>query len=44
MMYLLDTVTIIRHFTSSRNIGIKAKEILDKVELSDNIFAVSIIS
>ncbi|MDT3739136.1 MAG: PIN domain-containing protein [Candidatus Kapabacteria bacterium] len=44
MMYLLDTVTIIRHFTASKNIGLNAKEILDSIEISDNIFAVSIIS
>jgi len=29
MQYLLDTVTIIRHFTGNKNIGVSAKKILD---------------
>jgi PIN domain nuclease of toxin-antitoxin system len=29
MQYLLDTVTIIRHFTGNKNIGASAKKILD---------------
>jgi PIN domain nuclease of toxin-antitoxin system len=44
MMYLLDTVAIIRHFTGNKNLGKKAKIILDSIEYSDNILAVSVIS
>ncbi|MGD9707736.1 MAG: type II toxin-antitoxin system VapC family toxin [Candidatus Delongbacteria bacterium] len=42
MQYLLDTVTIIRHFTGNKNIGASAKKILD---CSDEVkFYISAIS
>jgi len=39
--YLLDTVTIVRHFTDTGYIGIKAREILNDF---DNHFLISVIS
>ncbi len=44
MIFLLDTVTIIRHFSNSGKIGKKALEILNSVEKSDTEFAISVIS
>ncbi|MBM3237027.1 type II toxin-antitoxin system VapC family toxin [Candidatus Poribacteria bacterium] len=41
MPYLLDTVTIVRHFTDTGYIGIKAREILNDF---DNHFLISVIS
>ena len=32
MQYLLDTVTVVRHFTDTGRIGKKARNILNKVE------------
>lgn len=42
MEYLLDTITIIRHFTDIGKIGSQAKEILDSKE--NNSFVISVIS
>ncbi len=44
MMYLLDTVALVRHFAGNKNIGHKAKEILNSIETTDNNFAISSIS
>lgn len=44
MVYLLDTVTIVRHFTESGKIGRHASEILATVDSSNNLFAISAIS
>lgn len=44
MMYLLDTVALIRHFAGNRNIGHSAKKILDSFAETDYYLAVSIIS
>jgi len=41
MQYLLDTVTVIRHFSDSGKIGKKAKKILNS---SQNLFFISVIS
>jgi len=41
MQYLLDTVTLIRHFTETGKLGKKAKEILN---FNDNTFLISIVS
>jgi len=41
MQYLLDTVTIIRHFSAMGRIGEKAREILNS---SENSFIISVIS
>jgi len=44
MQYLLDTVTLVRHFTGKGKIGEKAAHILDGIETSDDYFFVSVIS
>ena len=44
MIYLLDTVTIIRHFSNKGKLGKRANEILTSIEKSDSVFAISIIS
>ena len=41
MKYLLDTVTLVRHFTKSGKIGKRAKNILKK---SENTFVISVVS
>ena len=41
MQYLLDTITIVRHFTDTGYIGIKAREILNDF---DNHFLISVVS
>ena len=41
MKYLLDTVTLVRHFTKSGEIGKRAKNILKK---SENTFILSVVS
>ena len=41
MQYLLDTVTIIRHFTEIGKLGQKAQEILNGAE---NTFLISVVS
>lgn len=42
--YLLDTVTLVRHFSDQGNIGQAATQILDTVEEQDTLLLVSIIS
>ena len=44
MQYLLDTVTLIRHFTGKGKIGQTAAHILDAIEESDDSFFVSVVS
>lgn len=41
MQYLLDTVTLVRHFTEIGKLGKKAQEILNS---SDNTFVISVVS
>lgn len=41
MQYLLDTVTLIRHFTEFGKLGTKAQEILDN---ENNTFIISVVS
>lgn len=41
MQYLLDTVTIVRHFTETGKLGKKAREILKDTE---NTFVISVVS
>ncbi len=43
MQYLLDTVTVIRHFTESGKIGAKAKNILNSRQHSFFISVISLI-
>ena len=44
MRYLLDTVTVVRHFTGQGKIGQRASQILDAIEESDDSLFVSVIS
>ena len=44
MRYLLDTVTLVRHFTGSGRIGRRASRILGTIENNGDEFAISIIS
>jgi len=44
MQYLLDTVTLVRHFTGKGKIGQKASRVLDAIEESEDSFFVSVIS
>ncbi|MGH7493803.1 MAG: type II toxin-antitoxin system VapC family toxin [bacterium] len=44
MRYLLDTVTLVRHFTSKGKIGHTASQILDAIEESDDFLFVSVVS
>ena len=44
MQYLLDTVTIVRHFTETGQIGRAAASILDTIEACDNLLIISVIS
>ncbi len=44
MIYLLDTVTVVRHFTGLGKIGKYASDILNNIEQSQNEFVISIIS
>ena len=44
MQYLLDTVTVVRHFAGTGKIGRKAACILDSIEESDDVLFISIIS
>lgn len=44
MPYLLDTVTIIRHFTNSGKIGKKARQALSNIETGKDIGAISVVS
>lgn len=44
MSYLLDTVTIIRHFTDSGKIGKRAREILETKSGDQDRFMISVVS
>ncbi len=44
MQYLLDTVTVIRHFVGKGEIGNATALILDTIEDQDDLFVISIIS
>ncbi len=44
MQYLLDTVTIVRHFTGRGRIGRTAAHILDTIEERDDLLLISVIS
>jgi predicted nucleic acid-binding protein len=44
MQYLLDTVTIIRHFSGRGRIGRVATQILDTIEEHDDVLVISVIS
>jgi predicted nucleic acid-binding protein len=44
MQYLLDTVTIIRHFSGRGRIGRTAAQILDTIEERDDLLVISVIS
>jgi predicted nucleic acid-binding protein len=44
MQYLLDTVTLVRHFTGKGKIGRAASQVLDAMEESDDAFFVSVVS
>jgi len=44
MPYLLDTVTVIRHFTNSGRIGKKARQALSNIEADQDIGAISVVS
>lgn len=44
MQYLLDTVTVVRHFSGSGKIGRKAADILDMIETREDLLIVSAIS
>ncbi len=44
MQYLLDTVTLIRHFTGKGKIGQAASQVLEAIEVGDDSFFVSVIS
>lgn len=44
MQYLLDTVTVVRHFTGSGSIGNAAGKILDAAESRDDLLAISVVS
>jgi len=41
MQYLLDTVTVVRHFTGGGRLGKKANVILN---FNENVFLISVIS
>jgi len=44
MEYLLDTVTMIRHFTGTGRLGRRAAQILEAVESSNHTLVISVIS
>ena len=44
MQYLLDTVTIIRHFSGRGRIGHAAAAILNTIEERDDLFVISVVS
>lgn len=44
MIYLLDTVTIIRHFSGSGKLGNKARDIINSFERTNDEFFISVIS
>ncbi len=44
MQYLLDTVTVVRHFSGKGKIGSAAALILDAIEERNDLFVISVIS
>jgi predicted nucleic acid-binding protein len=44
MQYLLDTVTIVRHFSGRGKIGAAAAQILDTIEEGDDLLVISVVS
>jgi len=44
MQYLLDTVTIVRHFSGNGKIGHEAADILDTVDARNDLLIISVIS
>jgi len=44
MQYLLDTVTIVRHFTGKGKMGRAAAQVLDSIEDSNNRLVISVVS
>ena len=44
MIYLLDTIAIIRHFSATGKIGRNAKKIFDSFDSSTHEFAISVVS
>jgi len=44
MQYVLDTVTVVRHFSGNGKIGQGAADILDGIETRDDLLIISIIS
>jgi len=44
MQYLLDTVTIVRHFCGRGRIGLQAANILNTIEERDDLFVISVVS
>ncbi len=44
MQYLLDTVTVVRHFTAKGKLGRQAARILKEIEQSNDFLVVSVIS
>ena len=44
MQYLLDTVTVVRHFSGKGKIGRTAAQILDVMEERDDLFVISVVS
>ena len=44
MVYLLDTVTVVRHFSGTGKIGRRASEVLATADSGNNLFAISAIS
>jgi PIN domain nuclease of toxin-antitoxin system len=44
MQYLLDTVTLVRHFTGTGKLGQGASQILDAIEESNDSLFVSVVS
>lgn len=44
MIYLLDTVALIRHFSGMGRIGRKAADVLDRLEAGSDLLLISVIS
>jgi PIN domain nuclease of toxin-antitoxin system len=44
MQYLIDTVTIARHFTGKGKVGRAAAHILNSIENSNNLLVISVVS
>jgi len=44
MQYLIDTVTVVRHFSGKGKIGRTATQILDTIEERDDLLVISVVS